>query len=305
MAFVCCWILLALPGAPPGVAQGLAPQGTQEGAQRETHGAVSRFFRASDGTRLHYLEAGPQGALVSTAPTIVLVPGWTMPAWIFSRQIAAFSRQYRVIAFDPRGQGESEIARSGYDHIRRSQDISDLIDRLGSRPVTLLAWSLGVLEALAYVHTHGDASLAGLVLVDNSVGEEPPPISGNLRRGPKLPHTVEMRNFVHGMFRRPQSPAYLDRLTEATLRLPEPASRALLAYPVPRSYWRDAIYATTKPVLYIVRPKFSGQAKNLANNHPTAETVVLGNDVGHALFVDDAARFDALVQDFLRRKIWR
>jgi len=312
MALACFWLLLAMPGASPGVAQGLVPQKgqAQKGQEEAPHGTESRFFRASDGTRLHYLEAGPQKAgpqspQAATAPTLVLVPGWTMPAWIFSRQIAEFSRQYRVIAFDPRGQGESEIARGGYDHIRRSQDISDLIERLGPRPVTLLAWSLGVLEALAYVHVHGDSHLAGLVLVDNSVGEEPPPTLGTHRRGPKLPRAQEMRNFVHGMFFRPQSPAYLDRLTEAALRVPEPASRALLAYPVPRSYWREAIYATTKPVLYIVRPKFSGQAKNLANNHPTAETVVLGNNVGHALFVDDAARFDALVQDFLRRKIWR
>ena len=42
-------------------------------------------------------------------------------------------------------------------------------------PVLLVGWSLGVLDALAYLHAHGDAAVAGLVLVDNSIGEEPPP----------------------------------------------------------------------------------------------------------------------------------
>ena len=114
-----------------------------------------------------------------------------------------------------------------------------------------------------------------------------------------------MRAFVHGMFRRPQTASYLDRLTQATLRVPEPATRALLAYPVPRSYWREAIYGITKPILYVVRPKFAAQAGNLARNHPNAESVVLSNDVGHALFVDDPAGFNALVRDFLVRRIWR
>ena len=51
----------------------------------------SHFFTTSDGVRLHYLEAGPR-----TAHTIVFVPGWTMPAWIWAPQIAAFSHAYHV-----------------------------------------------------------------------------------------------------------------------------------------------------------------------------------------------------------------
>ena len=72
-----------------------------------------------------------------------------------------------------------------------------------------------------------------------------------------------MRRFVQGMFHRPQNAAYLDRLTEATLHTPEFACRALLSYPVPRTYWREAIYSTAKPVLYVVRPGFEAQAENL------------------------------------------
>jgi len=284
---------------------GLAISRTASLAAPETRAPASRFFMASDGTRLHYLDAGPPvGQPVGR--TIVLVPGWTMPAWIFAPQIAALSRTYRVVAFDPRAQGESAIPPGGYDHLRRGQDIADLLARVGAGPVVLIAWSLAVLEALAYTRTHGDARLDGLVLVDNSVGEEPPPAPPeNLHRGPKIPHDVMMRNFVRGMFRHPQPQPYLDRLTQATLRVPEPASRALLAYPVPRSYWREAVYAIDKPILYVVRPKFAGQAQNLGRNHPKAESVVLGNDVGHALFVDDPDRFDALVLDFIARKVWR
>ena len=210
-------------------------------------GVADRFFTTSDGARLHYLEAGPP-----TAHTIVFIPGWTMPAWIWTPQIAAFSHSYRVIAFDPRGQGDSAIAPSGYEPRRRGQDIAELIARLGPSPVLLVGWSLGVLDALAYVHTHGDRNVTGLVLVDNSVGEEPapPPIRpppGRRRPGRPIPHPAYMQSFVRTMFRTPQSPAWLDRLTEATLRTPDWAARALLSYPEPRSYWRDAVYSTANP----------------------------------------------------------
>jgi non-heme chloroperoxidase len=260
----------------------------------------SKYFVSSDGVRLHYLEAGPSGGKI-----LLFVPGWTMPAWIWAPQIAAFSRQYHVVAFDPRGQGDSDVPATGYEPGRRGQDIAELIAHLEPVPVVVVGWSLGVLDTLAYVHGHGDALLAGLVLVDNSVGEEPPPmpVPPALHRGPPPPHAVAMRRFVQGMFHRPQNAEYLDRLTEATLHTPEAACRALLSYPVPRSYWREAIYSTAKPVLYVVRPSFAAQAENLQSKRPNTETALFA-DAGHALFIDDAARFDALLASFIHRRIW-
>jgi non-heme chloroperoxidase len=263
--------------------------------------AQSRFFVTSDGVRLHYLQAGPP-----TGHTIVFVPGWTMPAWIWGPQIQAFARQYHVVAFDPRGQGDSDAPSSGYEPGRRGQDIAELIAQLEPVPVLLVGWSLGVLDTLAYVHAHGDLNVAGLVLVDNSVGEEPPPPPPRLPHhvAPVLPHAIAMHRFVQGMFHRPQTEAYLDQLTEATLRTPEPASRALRSYPEPRTYWRDAVYSTRKPVLYVVRPGWlSEQAANLARNRPGTQIAVFA-DAGHALFVDDAARFNALLGGFIARTVW-
>jgi microsomal epoxide hydrolase len=262
--------------------------------------AQDRTFVTSDGVRLHYTESG-------TGRTIVLVPGWTMPAWIWNAQITDFSRRFHVVAFDPRAQGESEIARSGYEPFRRGEDIAELIQHLGPEPVLLVGWSLGVLDALAYVHEHGDGRLAGLVLVDNSVGEDPPPPPPSPRLAPHVarpvPREVTMRRFVTGMFRRRPAESYLDRLTQACLRTPQDAAEALLAYPVPRTFWKQAVYATNRPVLYVVTPRLAGQAANLSQHHPSAESVVM-QGVGHALFVDDAARFDAMVRNFIRRRVW-
>ena len=273
-------------------------------AQSLPGGVTDHFFLSSDGVRLHYLEAGP-----SAAHTLVFVPGWTIPAWIWMPQIQAFSRRYHVVAFDPRGQGDSAAPASGYEPVRRGRDVAELIDRLGNQSVVVIGWSLGVLDILASIHVAGDSRLAGLVLVDNSVGEEPAPAPPPFRSGPhrnaRPPSYPEsMKAFVRAMFRRPQPPAYLDRLAEATLRTPPAASRLLLAYPMPRSYWREAVYATKVPLLYVIRPRWVAQGENLMRNRPDTEMEVF-TDAGHALFIDDAARFNSVTDDFIRRHVWR
>jgi non-heme chloroperoxidase len=283
------WLALALSFAVTALAGAAAAQ------------AADRTFVSSDGVKLHYLLAGAEHE-----HTIVFVPGWTMPGWIFQAQVAAFSAQYRVVAFDPRGQGQSEIADQGYDQNRRGQDIAELIREVDPEPVVLVGWSLGVLDSLAYVARSGDSHIAGLVLVDNSVGEAPAPSAApppkSRVRGPKRSATCT-RAFVVGMFATPRSADYLDRLAMDCGRTPAPIARALLAYPVPRTYWRAALYSTDKPVLYIVRPRLEPQALNLARNRPNAETVLFPT-AGHALFVDEPERFNAVVRDFIERRIW-
>jgi microsomal epoxide hydrolase len=259
--------------------------------------AADKYFTTSDGVRLHYTDIGSGQALL-------FVPGWTMPGWIFDRQVAAFAPRHRVIVLDPRGQGDSEAPARGYDSDRRGQDIGELLALIGPARPVVIGWSLGVLDTLAYVHRVGDAALAGLVLIDNSVGEDPPPPppAKPYRKAPKQTHEAFMSDFVRGMFARPQPPAYLQRLTQAALRTPEFAANAMLSINLPRTYWKEAVYSTAKPVLYVVRPKFAGQAGNLAAHHPAAETVVVDR-LGHALFADDPGRFNAILDDFLRRRV--
>lgn len=263
-----------------------------------TAAGQDRYFMTSDGVRLHVIDAGP-----ADAPVLLMVPGWTMPAAIFRPQIDSLSGAYRVVAMDPRGQGDSDVPRSGYDANRRGQDIAELIAAIGNRPVVLLGWSLGVLDSLAYVHTHGDAQLAGLVLVDNSVGEDPappPPAPRPRRPGPPVERDVFMRSFVRSMFKRPQDGAYLDQLTDEALRTPPDAAAQLLNYRLPRTYWKEAVLSMRRPVLYAITPRWEAQAANLQLHQPWAQVAVFA-DAGHALFVDDAGVFNELLLRFLRQ----
>jgi microsomal epoxide hydrolase len=253
---------------------------------------TSGFFTTSDGLRLHYLTAG-------RGPTVVFVPGWTMPAEIWALQLEHFARRYRVVALDPRSQGQSEIASSGHEPARRARDIHELLDAIQAKSVVLVGWSLGVLEALAYIDEFGSDRLQALVLVDNSIGENPPPTSdptflARLRKDRRA--TVE--RFVRNMYKTPQDEAYYQRITAAALKTPLEASVALLSYRQPREFWRQVVERTPTPILYAVTPRFREQAQNLKKRKPDVRVEVF-EGAGHALFVDEAARFNALLDDFI------
>lgn len=258
--------------------------------------ARSRFVTTSDTVRLHYLDAGSGSA-------IVFIPGWCMPAWIFERQVEALAPRWRVVVLDPRGQGRSQVPAQGYEPARRGRDIGDLLAALGPGRVVLAGWSLGVLDALSWLDQAGDARLAGLVLIDNSVGEgePPPPRASRFFQNLRERRDTTMRGFVASMYRTPQPPAYLDALARDAQRMPVEASIRLLSYPRPREFWRNALYATRRPVLYAVTPRFRGQASLVAQRHAAA-SIDLYEDAGHALFVDQAARFNARLETFLARE---
>jgi len=256
--------------------------------------AVDKYFDASDGTRLHYLEAG-------RGPAIVFVPGWTMPAEIWQPQIEYFAKHHRVIAFDPRGHGKSAVTREGYVIERRARDLAELIEQL-NEPVVLVGWSLGVLESLAYIERGGERVRA-LVLVDNSIGEEPPPsFDPTFLTRLKQNRSATTERFVRNMYRTRQPDAYLRGIIESALRVPTDAAVALLSYPYPRERWKKIVYATDKPILYAVTARFSGQAQNLKKNHPKAQIEVF-EQAGHALFVDESERFNRVVEQFIAQHI--
>jgi non-heme chloroperoxidase len=247
-------------------------------------------FTSTDGVRLNYIVAGE-------GETLVFVPGWLMPAEIWRPQIDYFSRKYRVVALDPRSQGNSEVAASGNHLERRADDLNELIHHLRAKRVVLIGWSLGVMEALMYVWRYGDAKVAALVLVDNSVGETPPQ-SGDPDIRYEKPRSWErdMGAFVRSMFNSPQPPAYLDWLTQQVLRTPPLIGAGLLKFRFPEV--RSALYETRKPVFYAVTSSLRGQAETLSRKRQETAIEVFSG-AGHALFVDQHERFNASLDEFL------
>src|SRR6266550_9512621 len=116
---------------------------------------------------LRVIEAGTPDA----EPVLVFIPGWSTGADIWRHQIETFAKTHRVIAFDPRSQGESTKTSSGNTPEIRAQDLHAFLERLGVRRPVLIGWSQGVQDVAAYVERYGSNDLAGIVLVDAAVSD--------------------------------------------------------------------------------------------------------------------------------------
>ncbi|MBM4264821.1 MAG: alpha/beta hydrolase [Deltaproteobacteria bacterium] len=255
-------------------------------------------FQTSDGVALSILEAGREHA-ASSKLKIALLTGWTMPAAIWQNQLEEFGKDYHTLALDPRGQGESEIPRSGYTAERRASDLREFLQPLAN--VVLVGWSLGAIESLQYIHMFGADKLAGLVLVDSSVGEEPKPEGeGTFLQSLREDRDKVVDGFMRAIFAKPLPESEFQKLIQGAKRMPLEDSIALLSYPFVRTHWKEIAHAFKKPLLYAVTPQFEEQAYNLKKNRPATQIEIF-KEAGHTLFVDEPERFNALVREFVAK----
>lgn len=256
-----------------------------------------RSFQSTDGVKLSFLEAGQERTGKKNL-VIALIPGWCMPAAIWRNQIQFLSRRYHTLALDPRGQGESEVARYGYTAERRATDLKEFLDPHSN--ILLIGWSLGAIESLHYVHMFGSDRLAGLILVDSSVGEEPAPKSGgDFKQRLTRDRDAALREFVRAIFAKPRKESELADLLQAAKRMALEDSLALLDYPFERAHWRNIARNFEKPFLYAVTRQFEAQAANLKKKRQATQVEVFKN-AGHALFADEPDRFNALIEKFAK-----
>jgi pimeloyl-ACP methyl ester carboxylesterase len=99
---------------------------------------------------------------------IVLVHGWKGSRRVWDRTIAGLERDFRVVAYDLRGMGESDKPDSRYDFDEYADDLDFVLDALGLEDVTLVGWSMGCSVSLQHV-ARGGSRVRRLVLVNGPI----------------------------------------------------------------------------------------------------------------------------------------
>jgi non-heme chloroperoxidase len=274
-------VLLCVLSAP-----GVVAQATKSG-----------FFKTSDGVRIHYLEAG-------SGRPIVFVPGWTMPAWIWQKQIDEFSKKYYVIAVDPRSQGESDKPPYGHLPETRARDYAELVDRLGLKQPVLVGWSMGCGELMKYVEQFGTDNLSGLVLVDGFISDQTSLemfafMSGWMNQL-QQDRQKQADGFVRSMFKKPQTEDYLKRVIDASMQVPADTAVALVYNMIAIKDLSSAFARMKRPMLFTYQPSTQASADLLKSKLGDKVRLERFDGDGHALFVDDPEKFDRLLEEFLQ-----
>jgi len=259
---------------------------------------TNEYFRTSDEIKIHYIEGGDR-----TNPTILFIPGWTMPASIWRPQLEGLRGKYHLIAIDPRSQGESDTPSDGNYPERRSRDFEELMDHLQLRDVMLVGWSMGVPEVLAYANQFGTGRLRAVVLVDGFVALDPKDsqlqaaFAGMLKQA-QLDRPKWTEAFVRSMYRKPQTEEYLHSIIRASLRTPTNTAVTLMENMATMGDLSSVFAKLDKPVLFAYEPQLAATAQIVKTKLPSARLENF-EDAGHALFVDDAERFNKLLDDFV------
>jgi pimeloyl-ACP methyl ester carboxylesterase/UDP:flavonoid glycosyltransferase YjiC (YdhE family) len=118
-------------------------------------------YVVNSGVRIHYEVHG------TGQPTILLLPTWSiLDSRHWKMQVPFLARHYRVITFDPRGNGRSDRPKdpAAYADSAFASDIAAVLDATGTERAVLGAFCSGFPWALLFAEAHPE-QVTGIVAI--------------------------------------------------------------------------------------------------------------------------------------------
>jgi 3-oxoadipate enol-lactonase len=229
--------------------------------------------------------------------------GYTREGWGPQRELLA--RRYRVLSFDNRGIGESEIPPGPYSVAELAGDAAQVLDEAGVERAHVLGASLGGMVAQLLAAEQPER-VARVVLAGTTPGGAaayplPQQTLALMIEAPSLPPEVALRRFVENALA-PGSPFVDDILAYRQQHPPDPSGWAAQAAAGLTWDADGRLARIAAPTLVVagtadavVDPR---NAQLLAEAIPNARLELI-DGAGHLPFWERAAEFAALVERFL------
>jgi len=117
---------------------------------------------------IYYEDSAPND---QSKPVMVFAHGLLWSTRMYDKQVAHFQDEYRCIAFDFRGQGQSQITKDGYDMDTLTVDAIELLDALNIDKCHFVGLSMGGFVAQRIAISHPERLLS-LTLLETSADAE-------------------------------------------------------------------------------------------------------------------------------------
>ncbi len=266
------------------------------------------------GVRLHVVETGnPSGQ------AILFIHGWSQSHLVWSRQLnSPLSERFRLVSLDNRGHGDSDKPPDAYgDSQLWADDIQAVIDSLSLNKPVLSGWSYGGLSINDYLRHHGQDRLGGINYVGaaTDLGIETPytflgtawngllPGEDGALAGTVFSESAEeaaaaMRTFLHGCFAKPLPIDEELHLLGLNLLCPPRVRLALLS----RMLENDDVLAQVQ-IPALISHGTADLVVDIDTGRHIASQVKASklsayDGIGHALFWEDAERFNTELAEF-------
>lgn len=150
---------------------------------------------------IYYQTDGKEGA-----PWVVLIPGFSAPLEMWGPQIPALRERYRILTYDMRGHGRSDVPFGGYDLTTQSDDLLGIMDSLGVETAYLVGDAAGGCIAVETALRRPER-VSSLILIGTRIhGWDPPADS--------LPEETDEERRYNDEFRRLMLEGSLQQILE-------------------------------------------------------------------------------------------
>lgn len=279
------------------LAAGAAFAGPFDGARFST-------VTGAGGVPLNVVETGDP-----TKPAVLLIHGFRQSTLSWAAQFASeLPQRCRLVAFDLRGHGNSghPWQPEAYDHARPwADDVARVIEALALKKPLVVGWSFGGNVAMDFATLHPEVPVAGYLLVGTAAGTNaapaPPPAAASAPPRPtaspdlsvNIPAVGASTEFI---FRSPRITAeQRAQFSAAAMRVGPWVEQAVARRPR-----TEAPFVPAQPLVFatgeadpLVGPPVLAKLKTL---FPAARFVSFPG-AGHAPFIEDPARFNALLDE--------
>jgi 3-oxoadipate enol-lactonase len=241
---------------------------------------------------------------------LALIHGFSDNLNMWFNQMPEFSKQYRVLAYDVRGFGQTNVTKEPYSMDLFADDFYELLRALDIESACVLGYSMGGRIALEFALKHPEMTET-LILANSGVGASP------------SPDMEERRNMMAGILKQGDIDVISEIMTTASFSpdFGEKNSDAFQKYKSikmqndPSEYYAimqaivGAIDSPVElnrlkcPVLIIAGERDglmeAGVAESMRQAIHNAQLQIL--PTGHAAAIETPERFNQIVLDFLNR----
>jgi non-heme chloroperoxidase len=270
--------------------------------QAQTYRSIS--VRTPDNITIAAQEWGnPKG------PEIVFIHGLGQSHLSWMKQYeSSLAKEFRILTYDLRGHGDSEKPSEPnmYSEGKRwGDDLKAVLSAAGFKKPTLVAWSLGAVVVLNYLHTYGGKDLSGVVFVDAIFGTKfefmsvkffPPLVADDL-----LERSTAIANLLRACFHKQPDQNDFELMLTYNAMVPVVTHRALRQFLTIEGS-EELLKSLKLPVLIIHGEKDSLVTTSMAlYGHGLLQNseIKMYSDSGHSPFFEEPARFNTDLQSFV------